>query len=114
MLNKNYALQGIISSEEQLSDAFDETTYKNNIKKTATEDQFYLLFNHLEKKAAKLAEGIMSGVYSMDPYEKGNKTSCNRCNFSSVCRFSGRFRNIETMKAETVWERLEDENEVDN
>lgn len=113
-INKHYSLKGLISSEPALDGAFDQATYKSNARNASSEDKFFVLFNHLEKKATELAQGIIEGLYSIDPYAKGRYTSCASCNFSSVCRFKGKYRNIETMKAELVWERLEEEKYVDN
>ena len=112
--SKHYSLKGLISSEEEVFCAFDDVTSSVNSKNSVGEDNFYMLFNHLEKKATQLAQGIVKGVYSMDPYTKGRYSSCSSCNFQSVCRYKGKFRNIETMKAEAVWQRLEEDDNVDN
>lgn len=111
---KHYSLKGLISSEDPLGDAFDIVTFNSNKRNAASEDRFYMLFNHLEKKATELAQGIMEGIYTIDPYVKGVHSSCSYCDFSSVCRFKGKFRNIDTLKADSVWERLEEDNYVDN
>ncbi len=111
---KNYSLKGLISSEESINLAYDKDTAKINSKNAVEQEKFLLLFNHLENKARELAMDIFKGVFTIEPYLKGDETPCSYCNYKSVCKNKGSYRILESVKSNEVWERLEGECNVDN
>jgi ATP-dependent helicase/nuclease subunit B len=71
--------------------------------------EFAALLEHVQRKIAQLADGIMSGDIAVAPYWLNQRTPCPACEFRSVCRFEttvNRYHTLNAMKREEVLERV--------
>jgi ATP-dependent helicase/nuclease subunit B len=50
-------------------------------------DEFQKLITDVEEHLRRFGNEILDGVVKIAPYRKGHETACDRCDFSSVCRF---------------------------
>lgn len=100
-------LKGIVADSEEVLNAFDALTLKNN-KNKGTFDQFKMMSKYLKKLIADLWMEITNGNIVPNPYKHGTKTPCNYCPYSSVCRINSDNVNISqniitTLKNEDAW-----------
>lgn len=82
----------------------------------ATMKQFNLLRRHTRSLLKKICTEIMEGNISISPWKKKNNTSCDYCNYSSICRFDtsipgNDYRNLHDIKDNDIWKLL-DNNET--
>lgn len=63
----------------------DGTFHANS--RVLTPEQFELLRKHLRETLQLVGREIMAGKVKIEPYRKGNNTSCQYCNFKPVCQF---------------------------
>lgn len=76
--------------------------------------QFALLQRFVKRKAQKLAEAMFDGNIGADPYEYQNRSSCEFCEYQSVCGFELRTegcvcRRLEKLTKEEIWKAMEEE-----
>ena len=100
-------LKGILADNDEVLNAFDELTLKN-AKNKGTLDQFRKMSVYLKKLVADLWDEICKGNIVPNPYKHGNKSPCNYCPYSSVCRINSAetnitYNQIETLKNEDAW-----------
>lgn len=68
-----------------------------------TYEQYEILSDYLNLKLTDTANAMLSGEISPKPLDSGNVSACKYCDYSSVCRFSGKHDVIENMKSEDVF-----------
>ena len=57
---------------------------------------------------------ILNGNIALKPYRQGSRTACDYCPYHAVCGFDTKtagygFRRLKSLKAEEIWEKLENE-----
>ena len=77
----------------------------------ASVTQMKNLSGHVKNKITEFGEGIVDGDISVSPYRKSGKTACDYCEYQMICGFDVklngcRYRNLEALSAEQVWERI--------
>ncbi|MBR4072369.1 MAG: PD-(D/E)XK nuclease family protein, partial [Clostridia bacterium] len=61
--------------------------YKNGF---IPEEDFKIIFDHIEKILFKMGKEISNGEFSIDPIDGIDSPACKYCDFSSVCRIEGK------------------------
>ena len=100
-------LRGLIPSDENVFDAYDENTKKRA--NTATYDQIENLLSKVFKTVTELCDSMVSGDIEIKPYKKSNKTPCSYCPYKNVCKFelgSACYDNITSLKKEEIFEMI--------
>ena len=82
--------------------------------KTVSSDGFRLLSSYVDRKVREIGAGILEGNVDIDPYQYGNRTSCEYCPYRAVCGFDRKirgyeYRNLRKMKDEEVLEKMEEQ-----
>ncbi len=92
----------------------DGTLRKNS--KAATQEQFAVLSDFVNRKIAELGLRMMRGEIAVNPYELSGKTPCGYCPYRSVCGFDEKidgfsYRRLERFdQAEEILERMKQQN----
>lgn len=129
LLLKKYQLKGILLKDTDIYHAMDEngdeTIVSSRLKKDGTfqksdflvpMEQMDVLLDFAQAKAIESVERIQAGTTIPTPIDFGNnRTSCEYCDFSAVCRFEskreGRFRILQTIRAEEFWDHVNGDDE---
>lgn len=77
----------------------------------ATEEEFFLLLQHVKGLAKQMSQEIIRGKIKIEPSKKGKSNACQYCKFKTICQFDQSFKNnkyniIKEMKNEEVLESL--------
>ncbi|MBR0085827.1 MAG: PD-(D/E)XK nuclease family protein, partial [Lachnospiraceae bacterium] len=86
--------------------------------KTMNRGQFADLDIFVTDKAKELAGNILGGDIKADPYQSGNNTACDYCNYKSVCGFDKDLRGYGYRKIgdpgdEEIWRMICEEDAAD-
>lgn len=78
----------------------------------ASMDQFDALFRYSKRLLARMAQEIMEGNLSINPFKEKKVTACRYCSYSSICQFDpsfqdNRYRFIMDMEEDQVWESMQ-------
>ena len=129
MIFETYRLRGYVNADPVVYRGMDGTFEKKSRivpvslkkdgqpdahSKTADERSFALLRRHAVQKNISIAESILAGEISPLPYQLGTKTGCDYCPYKTVCGFDRRiagyrFRELEDLNEEEIWNHLKDE-----
>jgi ATP-dependent helicase/nuclease subunit B len=75
------------------------------------------LLDYVKDKIARLADDLMGGKVSVEPYRLGHVTPCPRCEFRSVCRFEpgtvNKYHTLTPMNRSAVIEAIGGEGGAD-
>lgn len=79
--------------------------------KVLTEEEFWMLLDYAQEKSEEISDRILKGEADIRPYRKQNRTGCDYCPYSNICRFDKKvsgfsYKELEAMKKEEVLERL--------
>lgn len=95
IVKKPLAMNGLISSEEEVRDAMEKENggkfvpkYKENSSSYVDEEMFELIFSKIESLMTDMAKGVKSGVFDADPMDGVNSDACKYCDFSNICKKS--------------------------
>ncbi len=80
----------------------------------ADTEQFALLKRGVRERMRRFGREIMGGRLAVNPYLRGEKTSCDYCPYGAVCGFDRKtpgfaYRRLQELAADELWERLEEE-----
>lgn len=139
LIEKELKVRGLVCEEEAVIDALDRglseamenrekyasTVIPVEVKKdgsftaasrTVKQDDFVVLGEFVEHKAAEIGNAVMDGEADIRPYRKANGMSgCDYCPYHSVCGFDTRLdgfsfrRVLEEKDADIVLERMREE-----
>lgn len=75
--------------------------------------QFAQLKTYVQDKMKELGTEILSGSVTVNPYQKKNYTSCQYCQFQTICGFDRKrsgyqYRNLPAIKDEVIWNELDE------
>ena len=48
--------------------------------------EFMAMLDHVEAVLKQMGRDIYAGVAKVDPYQKGNLTACDHCDYRAICR----------------------------
>ncbi|MBR6572414.1 MAG: PD-(D/E)XK nuclease family protein [Clostridia bacterium] len=95
LVKKPLAMNGLISSEEEVRDAMEKENegkfvpkYKENSPSYADDELFELIFNKIESLMIDMAKGVKAGQFDADPMDGVNSDACKYCDYSNVCKRS--------------------------
>ena len=85
----------------------------------ASLDQFLVLRTYIRKLLKNMCTEMMKGNVPIKPYKKKKLTSCQYCNFSSVCQFDltqkeNSFNMLYDKEDEAVWKLMAGLSEEEN
>ena len=77
----------------------------------ATEEQIQQISNYVNQKIKHIGAGILRGEMALNPYEKGQQSSCTYCSYKNVCGFDKQMpgmamRQLEELTEEQVYEKM--------
>ncbi|MGX8703199.1 MAG: PD-(D/E)XK nuclease family protein, partial [bacterium] len=80
--------------------------------KAVTEEQFDLMLDYAKQKIREIGTKILRGETDVNPYRYRGKTACDYCAYREICGFDPkiggyRYRELPAMKAEEVFEAIE-------
>ncbi|MCR4999077.1 MAG: exodeoxyribonuclease V subunit gamma [Lachnospiraceae bacterium] len=124
-------VKGLVNSDEVVLEALDKDIY--NFKKSdvipvrlkkdntpyadgndATEQEFTLLTDYVEKKVIDLGNAIARGEIAARPYAKKTSTGCKYCEYHSICGFDRKvdgfeYRKLPELKREDAYDKMREE-----
>ena len=123
---KRLKLRGLLLHDEQILRLFDQNIDQSSLiipatlnkngsisKKSSTikQDDLNILKRYVRKKAENIAKNIYEGQLSIRPYRYKEETSCDYCQYKSICRFdptnvTESFNQIRTETEEKVFESM--------
>lgn len=77
----------------------------------ASEEQLHQISNYVNQKIKHIAADILKGEMALNPYEKGQQSSCTYCSYKNVCGFDKQMpgmnmRQLEELTEEQVYEKM--------
>lgn len=80
----------------------------------ASLEQFWTLSQYVQGQIADIGRRILDGDVAVNPYEQKGKTGCGYCPYRGICGFDGRipgyrYRRLDRIKKEDVWEKMRKE-----
>lgn len=80
---------------------------------TATLEEFNSLRELVRNIVAEIGEEILKGNVKVSPYKSKKNSSCDYCQYKSVCQFDilledNNYRIIKNLHKEEIWEKLKD------
>ncbi|MEG0721671.1 MAG: PD-(D/E)XK nuclease family protein [Lachnospiraceae bacterium] len=89
-----------------------ESLSKNS--KIAREEDFQVMSQYVEKIVENKNQEMLDGKVSVSPYELGEKTGCDYCNYKGICRFDEKingyeYRQLPKLEQEEVLRKMREE-----
>ena len=82
--------------------------YKNNF---LPEEDFEVIFSHIEKMIRKMGEEITNGNFKINPIDGIDSPACKYCDFAAVCSIEGKqCESVTAIDNSEVIERLKEDN----
>lgn len=76
------------------------------------------LSRHVDKLLLDIASELHRGSIAPDPYQRGNRSSCQYCDYARICHFGDHpdeeFRLLHTVSDQAFWDQLEGEEALQN
>lgn len=93
-------------------------SFDNSRSKIISTRQFGLLTDFISEKAEQIGKDVLKGSIDINPYEDGNRNSCEYCSYRAVCGFSRdldsyRYRHLKKFKDEEIWKKIGEEVSTD-
>lgn len=92
-------MDGVVLDNSNVLNAFSSESVKTTNKLTSK--QFKILGDYVNSILIKSAENITMGNIEIDPYQKSTFTSCDWCEYKTICNFSydkkNAFRNLKSV-----------------
>ncbi len=127
---KSFKMKGLLLGDEESVRLMDSTLESGHskiisagLKKTggfysnsqiASEQEFTLLRNHVQKSFQTIGNEIVSGKVDISPYQLKDRKPCTYCSYKSICQFDdaldeNSFRSLTHMDDSTVLEKIKEE-----
>lgn len=79
-----------------------------------TEEEFDLLREYVNDKMISLCEDMLSGEIKIEPIKHANRTQCEYCDFSSICKFDtgikdNKYKTIINKSQNEIWDNIRKE-----
>ena len=131
---KELKLDGLINAQEEVLEHMEKGLKEESVliplgrtksgalsrySKVLSPEEFGLFLDYAKKKSDELCSQIADGDADIAPYELGNATGCDYCNYRSICGFDTRlpgfqYRSLKKYSREEVMERIRQEMESAN
>lgn len=74
-------------------------------------EDFKALLNHVRRLIKEIGEEILKGNIKIEPFKKGQSTSCKYCEYTSICQFDNKFydnryRYVKKLKDDEVLDKI--------
>ena len=124
-------VKGLVNASDVVIEGLDKEIYEKGVSqvipvkikkdhtpdansKVATEEEFKLLTDFVEKKVTDLGNRIASGDIAALPYCKKSRTGCDYCEYHSICGFDPRmdgyeYRRLMEYKDGDAYEKMREE-----
>jgi ATP-dependent helicase/nuclease subunit B len=128
---KELKVKGLVNASDVVIEGLDKEIYEKGVSqvipvkikkdhtpdansKVATEEEFKLLTDFVEKKVTDLGNRIASGDIAALPYCKKSRTGCDYCEYHSICGFDPRmdgyeYRRLMEYKDGDAYEKMREE-----
>lgn len=111
--------QEMESKSSVLPVAFNKDGSLSKYSQAASTNHFQALGRFVDQKIKELGTEILDGNIEIQPYEAGNKTACDYCNFKGICGFDLKspgyeYRRLKQFSDEEIWEKIVKEEEKEN
>lgn len=131
LLLKELRVNGLVNEDNQIIEKLDNgmdkksdvipVSYNNDgsLAKSSSaisSRQFKQLTSFVRNQIKAMGQEILKGSTQIAPYEKGNRTACDFCEFRFVCGFDEKisgyhYRRLKPLSAEEIWEKIDAEEE---
>ena len=125
-INKKLKMKGLVLKDVNIIKKMDEEvgtysdiipagiTKANEVTKSSSaldKEDFKALLNHVRSLIKEIGEEILKGNIKIEPFKKGQSTSCKYCEYTSICQFDSsfyenRYRYIRELKDDEVLNRI--------
>ncbi len=125
-INKKLKMKGLVLKDVNIIKKMDEEvgtysdiipagiTKANEVTKSSSaldKEDFKALLNHVRSLIKEIGEEILKGNIKIEPFKKGQSTSCKYCEYISICQFDSsfyenRYRYIRELKDDEVLNRI--------
>ena len=129
LIRKELRMKGVVNSNRNIISKLDSTEGTSlNIpvtvsksgsidaskSKVLTTEELMELGEYVDRENVVKATKILDGSININPYERGQDSSCNYCPYNSVCGFSEdmpgvKFRRLNSLSVEDIWCRIKEE-----
>lgn len=87
----------------------DDSFYSNA--SVVSQQQWEQLRSYVRSKIKHIGEQIQEGVVSIEPYQLGDRTPCQYCDYKAVCQFDpslegNHYRKLSKAEEDEIWQRL--------
>lgn len=129
LMLKKYKMKGLLTADTTIVRMMDnelETGYSQILPVAVKkDDSFYsnasvismeewnILRQYVRNKMKQIGEQIQDGVVSIEPYQLGDRTPCQYCDYRSVCQFDSAFdgnqyRRLDRHDGDELWKVLKE------
>ncbi|MBU5674943.1 helicase-exonuclease AddAB subunit AddB [Alkaliphilus sp. MSJ-5] len=132
-INKKLKMRGLVLKDVNIIKKIDEEigrssdvipaglTKDGEISKTSSalpEEDFKALLKHVRGLIKEIGEEMLKGNVKIEPFKKGEDTSCKYCTYISICQFDNSFhenqyKNVKELKPDEVLEKIKKEGKAD-
>lgn len=125
---KELKMKGLLLADVKVIKEMDKTIDRNSMiipvrinkgdvlgknSSVATVKQFNILREYVRRLLESLGKEMLEGDISIKPYKNKKNTSCQYCNYASICQFDtilrdNKYRIITDKSDSEVWELMED------
>ncbi len=132
-INKRLKMSGLVLKDVNIIKKMDEEigTYSDIIPAGITKageitrsssalekEDFKALLNHVRRLIKEIGEEILKGNVKIEPFKKGQNTSCKYCEYTSICQFDNsfsenRYKNVKELKDNEVLDKIRKKLDLD-
>lgn len=125
-INKKLKMKGLVLKDVNIIKKMDKETgtYSDIIPAGITQagkitksssalekEDFKALLNHVRRLIKEIGEEILKGNIKIEPFKKGQSTSCKYCEYTSICQFDNKFydnryRYVKKLKDDEVLDKI--------
>lgn len=129
LIRKELRMKGVVNSNRNIISKLDSTegtslnipvtvsksgSIDESKSKVLTTEELMALGEYVDRGNVVKATKILDGSININPYERGQDSSCNYCPYNSVCGFSEdmpgvKFRRLNSLSVEDIWCRIKEE-----
>ena len=125
ILYRRFCMSGLACSDPDVLEALDsmlENGKRSDVigvyKKTdgtvsgsaVNRDMYRALMDHTAEKAARIGQSMVEGNVSISPVQSKNRTSCDYCEYKSLCGFDekngNKIKRLKKLSSDEVWDRV--------
>ena len=129
LIRKELRMKGVVNSNRNIISKLDSTEGSSlNIpvtisksgsidaskSKVLSTEELLALGSYVDKGNVDKAAGILDGSIHINPYRRGQESSCTYCPYNGVCGFGedlpgGKFRRLNNLSEEDIWAQIKTE-----